>query len=268
MHQISQEELNELSVSDLVERMDALLQRSRRERYAPLPKGFPAESLVGQIITTKKVSVFSDTIQKRIAHIAFAYLVELELNHVSGGFANALLYNSDYDEQTSWLSPTFRLRDGAIRQYEIVSSRIAMEIFMDLLHCIETGDRLKSRRSKLKRFRQWLVDAGNPFYYFAHVLLEAYRFDRNIRTPEIHGTPRLPKKLLLLQHPSHEELNDAHYLSNILSSCWAPLLDLLNNERPSYMQISDTEEEWFSIYMTGSEADISEKLSVMFEDIE
>lgn len=264
---LSQAELDELSVSALVERMDVLLQQSRTERYGPKRGGFP-ESLVSHIISTKRVSVFSDVLQRRIAHITFAYLVELELNSVSSGFANAILFTSDYDERTSWLSPTFRLREGAIRQYQIVSSRISMEIFMDLLYCIETGERLESKRSKLKAFRKWLCDAANPFYYFAHVLLEAYRFDRSIRTPEIHGTPRSPKRLLMLQQPSFEEMNDAHRLTNMLSGCWAPLLDLLNNQRPSYMQISDAEMEWFSIFMTGSENDITEKLSAMFEDIE
>lgn len=267
MLQLSQAELDDLSVSALVERMDALLQRSRTERYGP-DRGLFPESLVSHIITAKRVSAFPDALQKRIAHISFAYLVELELNSVSSGFANHILFTCDYDERTSWLSPTFRLREGAIRQYQIMSSRIAMEIFMDLLYCIETGKRLESKRSKLKAFRKWLCDATNPFHYFAHALLEAYRFDRSIRTPEVHGTPRIPKRLLLLQHPSFEELNDAHRLTNMLSGCWPPLLDLLNNERPSYMQISDTEKEWFSVYMTGSEDDITEKLSAMFEDIE
>ena len=264
---LSQAKLDELPVSALVERMDALIQWSRAERYGANCNGSP-ENLVSHIITTQRVSAFSGAIQKRIAHISFAYLVELELNSVSSGFANALLFNGHYDEQTSWLSPTFRLREGAIRQYQIVSSRIAMEIFMDLLYCIETGQRLEAKRSKLKSFRNWLCDTKNPFHYFAHTLLEAYRFDRNIRTPEVHGTPRLPKRLLLLQHPSFEELNDAHRLTNVLSGCWTPLLGLLNNEHPIYMQISDAEKEWFSVYMTGSEDEITEKLSAMFEGIE
>ena len=264
---LSQVELDELPVAALVERMDALLQESRTERYGTNRNVFP-ESLVSQIISTQRVSALLDDLRKRIANISFAYLVELELNSVSSGFANTVLFNGDYDEQASWLSPTFRLREGAIRQYQIVSSRIAMEIFMDLLYCIETGERLVAKRSKLKAFRNWLCDVSNPFHYFAHALLEAYRFDRSIRTPEVHGTPRSPKRLLLLQHPSYEELNDAHRLTNVLFGCWAPLVDLLNNKRPPYMQISETEEEWFSLYMTGSEDEIAEKLTAMFEGIE
>ena len=267
MHQVRQAELEELPVSVLVQRMDEILQGSLAERYGVNRNGFP-ENLVSDIITTKKVSGYPEALQKKIAHITFAYLVELELNSVSSGFANAILFTRDYDEKTSWLSSTFRLREGAIRQYQIVSSRIAMEIFMDLLHCIETGERLESKRSKLRAFRKWLCDTANPFHYFAHVLLEAYRFDRNIRTPEVHGTPRLPKRLLLLQPPSFEEMNDAHRLTKVLLGCWIPLRDLLNGEQPSYMQISDAEKCWFSVYMNGSEEEIGERLSSMFESIE
>src|SRR5258708_27278921 len=95
-------------------------------------------------------------------------------------------------EAFSWHVPLLRLRDGAIRQYQIMCSRIAMEIFMDLLHCIETGQRLTSKRSKLKAFQKWLCDPANDLHYFAHVLLDACRFERSLRTPEVHCTPKWP----------------------------------------------------------------------------
>jgi hypothetical protein len=237
------------------------------ERYGQVHEGFPV-CKVSDIINTLKVTEQSDANRRRIAHIAFSYLVQLELCAVSSGFSNLILYTSDYNDESSWNSPLFRLRDGAIRQYQIVSSRMAMEIFMDLLHCIDMGQRLESKRSKLKRFQKWLCDPCNQFYYFAHVLLEAYRFDRKLRTPEVHGTSKLPKNLLLLQHPSHEELNDHFRLLNALMGCWRPLRDLLNGQRPSYMNISESESEWFTTYMTGSESEISEKLADMFDGIE
>ena len=95
---LSQAELDELPVAALIGRMDGLLQGSRTERYGPNRDGFP-ESLISHIIATERVSALSADVQKRIAHIAFAYLVELELNSVSSGFANAILFNGTYDEQ-------------------------------------------------------------------------------------------------------------------------------------------------------------------------
>ena len=247
--------------------MDEILLESVRERYGQIHHAFPV-SLVSDIVDSKTVFAHSDEKRRRIAYLTFAYLVQLDLHAVTGGFSNRILFTSEYDDKTSWQSPLFRLRDGAIRQYQIVSSRIGMEIFMDLLHCLETGERLRSKRSKLKSFQNWLCDPANQFHYFAHVLLEAYRFDRSLRTPEVHGTPKLPGRLLTLQHPSPEEMNEPHRLLNALNGCWRPLRELLNGQRPAYMKISETEKDWFSTYLTGSESAIAAKLGEMFDGIE
>jgi hypothetical protein len=266
MNPIDEAALKELRLPELVQRMDALITESIVERYGVCNESF-RKGLVSDIVNSKQVSVLSEDKQRKIAYIAFSYIVQMELNSVASGFSNKILFTQEYDEKLSWQSPVFRLRDGAIAQYEIISSRIAMEIFMDLLHCIETGERLRSKRSKLKAFQKWLCDPVNQFHYFAHVLLEAYRFDRTQRTPEIHGTPKLPNKLLLLQPPTFQESNAPHQLINSLMGCWHPLRELLNGQRPLSMQISMVDEAWFSTYMTGSDAEIASKLAEMFEDI-
>ncbi len=247
--------------------MDEILRESVIERYGQVHEAFPL-CLVSDILSTQKIAAQSQEQQRLIAHIAFAYLVQLDLHSVSGGFSNKILFTEAYDPNSSWKSPLFRLRDGAIRQYQIVASRIAMEIFMDLLHCIEEGHRLESRRSKLKSFRKWLCDSANQFHYFAHVLLAAYRFDRNLRTPEIHGTPKLPRRLLTLQHPSPEEMNEQHRLLNTLLGCWRPLREMLNGQRPQYMNILEEDMDWFKAYMSGSPEEIEAKLATMFDGLE
>lgn len=267
MEPLDQRALKDMALSDLVRRMDEILLESVRERYGQIHEAFPV-SLVSDIVDSQKVAAQPDEQRRRIAYITFAYLVQLDLHAVSSGFANRILFTPEYDDKSSWQSPLFRLRDGAIRQYQIVSSRIAMEILMDFLHCVETGYRLKSKRSKLKPFQKWLCDPANQFHYFAHVLLEAYRFDRSLRTPEVHGTPQLPGRLLTLQHPSPQEMNDPHRLLNALIGCWRPLREMLNGQRPAYMQISEAEKGWFSTYMTGSENEVTAKLTEMFDGIE
>jgi hypothetical protein len=265
IHAIDETTLKTLPLANLVQRMDDILCRSVIERYGVIRNEFQPQ-LISHIIATKKVRALPDDVQRYLAHIAFSYLVQLEMGSVSSGMSNALLYNDKYNEKTSWQSPVFRLRDGAIHQYQIVSSRIAMEIFMDLLYCIDTGQRLEKKKSKLTAFGKWLCNKDNQFHYFAHVLLAAYGFDRGIRTPEVHGTPRLPKRLLLLQKPSHEEMNECHHLSNALSGCWRPLLELLNEKKPSYMNINQADAEWFHVYMTGTEKEIVSKLNSMWSD--
>jgi hypothetical protein len=256
--------LQALSLEKLVERMDRILLRSDQERGHH--DSFPV-NLVSSIIKTKKVTALQDEQKRKVAHIAFDYLVERELNSVSSSFANKILFTPEYND-SAWLSPTFRLRHGAIQQYQIISSRIAMEIFMDLLHCIETGDRLKAKRSKIKAFRKWLCDTKNQFHYFAHVLLEAYRFDRGIRTPEVHGTPKISTQILLLRPPTFQEVNEAHTLLNVLANCWRPLLDILNDQKPQYMHISVDQVGWLTTYVNGSEEEVDAKLDELFSEIE
>lgn len=266
LNPISQNELDTLDLNELIQRMDEFLLQSIYERYGKIHEGFPVP-LVSEIVATQKVAICADKEKRQITYIAFHYLVEIELHSVSSGFVNALLFTPEYDEKKSWASPNFRLREGAIRQFQIISSGIAMELFIDLLYCIETGGRLESRRSKLKAFRKWLCAPTNQFHYFAHVLLEAYRFDRGFRTPEVHGTSKLPKNLLTLQVPDSQEEDGQFYLLNLLLGCWRPLLEILNGQRPSYMQISEDEEGWFRTYMNGTETEVIEKFEVMFQQI-
>lgn len=262
-HPTSESDLAAIPLETLVARMDEFLSRAHRERYGEPSHMFPI-ALPSEVTKSLTVRSRSDAEIRHIAHICFSYLVQLEMDAVASGFANALLYTSAYSD-SDWQSPVFRLRDGAIRQYQIVGSRIAFEVFIDLLHAVDTGRRLDSKKSKLKAFRTWLRQPNNKFHYFAHVLLAAYRFDRQVRTPEVHGTSRLPRQMLLLQVPSNEESNRHVQLLNVLSGCWRPLLDLLNNVRPNYMSISQEDEEWFHTYMTGDDDTIDAKLDEMMD---
>lgn len=259
--------LGAMSAESLVQRMDELLRLTLLERYGQDYAKIPYH-LVSQVTGTKKVVSLPEEAKKYLAHITFAYLVQLELGDISSGISNTILYNGNYHEETSWQSPTFRLRNSALHQFQIISSRIAMEIFMDLLYCLDTGHRMEKKRSKLKAFRIWLCDPQNQFHYFAHVLLAAYRFDRGIRTPEVHGASRLPRRLLLLQRPSSEEMNECHKLTIALLGCWHPLLEILNGQKPSHMNIEKGDREWFNAYMNGTEEEVVSNLALMFSGIE
>ena len=266
MNSLTEEELDTLPLKEQVQRMDEFLLQSQQERYGDLPFIEPI-SLTSALINSKTVMQRSEIEIRKIAYLAFSYLTQLELSSISSGFANRILYTESY-KPSAWKSPTFRLRDGVISQYQIVCSRIAFEIFIDLLYTIETGNRLTSKKSKLKVFRKWLRDVNNKFHYFAHVLLIAYKFDREIRTPEVHGSSRLPRRLLLLQEPSFEESNQQFRLTNTLLNIWRPLIDILNDIRPTYMQMSQADEEWFAAYMSGDNEAIEAKLDEMLNNID
>lgn len=246
--------------------MDEFLRIAHVERYGTLQPLQP-EPCVSEVVNATLVASQSEEARRRIAYVTFAYLVQMQFNSVSGGFANRILYDESYNE-TKWQSPVFRLRHGAICQYQTISSRVAFEVFIDLLYVIENGRRIESKRSKLKAFRCWLRNTQNRFHYFAHILLVAYRFDRELRTPEVHGTSRLPRRMLRLELPSHDENNEHLQLTNTLLGVWRPLVDILNEIRPTHMQIRGSDEEWFNTYMSGDDDAIEAKLAAMLDDIQ
>ncbi len=135
---------------------------------------------------------------------------------------------------------------------------------MDLLYCIEKGERLPSKKSKLKAFKNFLTDVKNPFHYFAAVLVSAYSFDRKLRTPEIHGTPSLANRILLLQVPDHAEMNEVYLLSNVLGNCWQPLCELLNGLPVGYSAFDSVSIDWYETYLKGTPEQVEAKLEELF----
>jgi len=270
MDSITQNDLEKLSTEELISRMDDILLKSSYERYSYLPKDFPRQEipLVSQLIKTSRLSILADDVKREIANIAFDYLVQLELNSVGAGIFNIITSIHGHSNQELWLSPLFRLRQGVIYQYIVAFSRVAMEIFMDLLYFVEKGKRLKTRQ-KLQTFRDWLGDTEHPLHYFAYILLTVYKFDKDLRTDEIHGTPQFPRKLLLLQKPTSEEQNMHYQLFGELINCWRPLIDILNGRKPTYMTISsDKAQEWFKAFISGAKEEIDMQLQDMFSYID
>jgi hypothetical protein len=260
MEPITELELDSLPVEGLVARMDAFLMESEMERYGcHAPSSVP---LVQQVMATAEVRSKDEQLRRKIAYICFSYLMQLQMNSVASGMTNKVLYTPQYTEQ-DWSSPVFRLREGALRQYQTVGSRIAFEVFIDVLYLIENGVRLEGRKSKIGAFRVWLKDINNRFHYFAHVLLAAYHFDRRLRTPEVHGSSRLPRCFLTLQVPAFTELNEHLQLSNKLMYVWPALIDILNHVRPTFMHIDETESHWFQAYTSGNEREIEERLDMI-----
>ena len=264
---MSSEQLDSLPTEELIIRMDEFINDSFNERNSHLPPNLfrLPNKLVSQLICTQSVQSKSDEIKRKIAYLCFSYLIQSDLGLVNLGMTNLVLY-SNFNE-SKWRSPLFRLNHAALTQYQIVASRMAFEVFIDLLLVLETGERIDAKKSKLKTFKKWLCQSKNPFNYFAHVLLIAYHFDREQRTPEVHGTSKFPRKLLCLQTPSSEQQNNPLHLTNALTSAWDPLLDILNSRKPTQMQIPLDNDGWFTAFMSQDESKIEQELEKLFQDI-
>lgn len=268
---MSASELDALSLADLVARMDDILEISRLERSGIFYNSFN-EPKVTEFIDTKLISQKSLDDKRKLAYKCFGFLVQMELCTISSGIQNKILYDDkNYSRPESWHSPLFRLRHGVLRQYEILASRVAMDIFMDLIYKIDTGNNLDGK-SKFKKFRNWLKNTENPFVYFILILHITYFFDREYRTAEAHGGSKLPRKLLLLEVPDIDELNETHTLSNALRSSWGSFIDILNGNKPrgvsSDQKTKDIADRWFQAYVKDYVLDGSvEKLNKEIESI-
>jgi hypothetical protein len=71
--------------------------------------------------------------------------------------------------------------------------------------------------------------------------------------------------MLLLQVPTFDENNEHLRLTNTLMGVWRPLIDILNNKRPTYMHLSQSDEDWFRAYMSGDDDAIEAKLGEMLD---
>lgn len=266
MRAISDQELDALSLVELISRMDTFLFVAHGERYGSIHPASP-EPTVSELMCATLIANKPEDERRRIAYVSFGYLAQVQFSSISSGIANRVLFDNEF-EVAKWQSPVFRLRHAALTQYQIVCSRIAFEVFIDLLYVIETGQQLNSKKSKMRAIRKWLRSPKNRFHYFAHVLLEAYRFDREHRTPEVHGTSRLPRQILRLQEPSSEDMNSSLHLICALLNSWHPLLDILNERRPTQMQIFDNDQSWFHAFMSQDDATIEEKLADMLDEVQ
>lgn len=265
MKELSNNELNALSLDLLVVRMDEFI-KNIHDRRNPLPIRSHAAKLPSQLIATPMVVALDEGLKRNIAFSAYSFLLHLEMNLTGCGIANQLLYGPNHDPK-NWSDPFFRLSDGVLYQYQLVGSRITFEIFMDLVCLIGSGQQCPTPgKSKIKGFRNWILQNKNPFRYFGHVLLAAYEFDRKHRSPVVHGSSQLPRRMLRMEQHDSNFVNEALALVNFMSNVWPPLIDICSNQKPSMMHIGSAPEYWFNSYMHGDEAEIQSALKKMLVD--
>lgn len=266
MNELTDGELDALSLTQLVDRMDEFLINVYEQR-TPAPLRVIPPRLPGQLMATQMVVVLSEDIRRRIAYCTYSFLLHLEMNVTGSGIANKLLYGVDHDP-ANWSNPFFRLNEGVLYQYQLVGSRITFEVFMDLLCLIGTGDDCPTPgKSKIKGFKKWILKTNTPFKYFGHVLLAAYQFDRAHRSPVVHGASKLPRRMLLMGQHDSNLANETLGLVNFMSNVWAPLIELASNQRSHMMHIGSAPQGWFDAYMSGDEGAIQQALEQLLESV-
>jgi len=260
---ITPEGIRSLSVSGLATRMDRILMESIFERFGA---NHPKQPLVSEILSTEMVQAMEEDKQRTVCHLTFKMFLQMQYTMEISSCTSSFIFGTNYDENESWRSPTIQIRSAASKQHEIISSRISMEYFMQLLHFIGVGEEI-TNKSKFRGFKKWLNDTQNPFSYFATHLLRAFFFDRQHRTPEVHASSRLSAKVLMMKRPTYADLNTPLALGNAMLNIWQPLLDILNNNKPNVIYGDDEDFQWLQSYVDDNDEKKAKALQDIFDQM-
>ena len=239
---LTADEIRSLSVDDLVVRMDDVRKRAIEDRYPPPVSDTMLRDRpwVRDIVGSESVRSRNEAVQKKIADATFQFLLQLDFLDVTSGTMNKVVWGPGYHD-SMWSSPAHWMRYAALSQYMIISSRIALECFFELIHILDTGSRM-SGRSKFSTFRKWVSRSGTPYGFFALHVIYGHQFDRKHRTPEVHGTSAFVHSLLRLDKLDNREANLSFGLLTMLMNIWRPLLDIVNGRKPNGFPVFDEEE--------------------------
>lgn len=261
---LTKDDILSLSVHDLASRMDSLVLESLSERYGLHHHPQP---LVSEILLTPHVQKMNESKQREVCYLTFNTLLQMHYTDFAGVISNKFIFGDKYNKCKSWGSPTIQIRTAAINQFTVISSRISMECFMQLLHFLGTGERIKAKKSTFKSFKKWINDAKNPFSYFATHIFRAFVFDRNHRTPEVHAATRLSSKVLMMGKPAFVDLNSYSELENLMLNIWQPLVDILNDGKCYSMYGNEEDFQWLKSYLNDTKEEKGSALELIFEQM-
>lgn len=263
-------EYNELTADELASRMDSIIQESIVERYGDVAhklKMFDHQPSVVKILQTKHVKQFDPIKQAEICHLTFKCILQMQYDEFSHAASNHYIYGQNYNEDSTWKSPNVQIKYAALRQWGVISSRISMECFMQLLHYLGEGERINSKKSTFSAFKKWLLDAENPFSYFATHILKAFYFDRTYRTPEVHASSRLSKSIILMEKPNNEQRNEGMELTGIMLNVWNPLIEILNGNKCNFIVGAKDDFDWLCVYLRDNKDEIKQTLQIIFDEM-
>ena len=258
MKKMNEDDLDGSGLEELVSRMDKFLASPYWSR-----RGNDILNLhVCSIVESSVVKRFSSEFQRKVAYKAFGLLLQL---HYTGLSSSAQFFRlPEHDDIEAK-----QIYSAARYQWTTVSSRIAFEYFMHLTYMLGTGLDFNPSRSATKKYKKWLKEHDNPYTYFAISAARAAQFDRTIRSPEVHASTRLARRVLLQTATDID--NSVFQLSNILKNQWQFILDIANEREPNGWAASgkaEGDEEWYALWQSGDHEAIEGEIDRMFLEIE
>jgi len=265
---ITDEDFRKLSTLKLAARMDEVFTASYLEQYGEYAKKMhlaDRHPSVTTILSTPMVKRMNDVERRKVCWLAFNLLLQMEYSHYTLGLENAEIYGKLYSEEHTWKSVRKQIKFSALSQFHIISSRIAMECFMQFIHFLGEKKEIKqSQKSTFHGFKKWLLDSNNPFSYFARHTLRTYIFDRTLRSPEVHAGTKLSCRIVKMAKPSKEDKNNITDITNILLNVWRPLLQILNDEKPTSISGTEEDAQWLQKFLSGDSKEIEDELQDIY----
>lgn len=252
MDKLTEEEICELSNSELIKRMDQIIESDSLEA-----NGLKIMKLnISLIMNTKKVKELDEDTQRNLAYKIFGMLLQIKYNDLALLPHPKLPGDQELINQFSWAER---------KQWMIICSNIIFEYFMEIIYTIGGGGKLNGK-SKFNKIKNWLKQDNNKFTYFIISIARAKKYSEYKRAPEVHTNTKLAKKVLTL---SADEIDNSIFdLINLIKNQWQFVISLANDEEPNnYSTINDefNDKEWYELLAKGNRKEINSKIDEMME---
>lgn len=238
MQELEASHFYDLDAHALALRIDTFFKEDQISRYgAMVPITYEVSAIA--IYASKSIQALDEPSRKRALLLFYRSRFQSTLCSQYAGIENLLVHGLN-ENRANWLNPHVQILAASTRQAGIVSARISFECLMEFVYFVENGRLLPGKKSKIGTFRKWLCSPENRFGWLVFYLIIVHRFDREHRTPEIHGTSYIAIDALCCQEfPRQDAELDA---TNLNLNIWRSILEVLNDgENISYFHGSRDE---------------------------
>lgn len=251
---LTKQEVESLSLDELVQRMDQIL-----ALYCPCEVSKQVHvNWVSSVMDTMMAKQLDENMQRKLAYKVFGMLLQIKYTYQSVQPRERLSIDD------KWIHEQLLFAES--RQWLIISSRIVFEYFMSIIYILGTKQEL-SGKSRIGKVVKWLKEPDNDFNYFAITVARGKKYSRYKRDPEIHATTTIAKEVLTLsvEPIDWSQLNFLHIIINQLQF----VVSIANGEtRLGYMSIFPDEfnnDEWYELLKTGDNESIALKIDEMMK---
>lgn len=254
MQPLSKKHLDHLDSFELAFRIDTFFREDHLDSYGSRVRH---QTIVttSSVLETQSVQRLDEPARRRALLLFFRSQFQVALCQKYAGIENRLVHRQNQTDE-KWNRPKIQILNAATRQAQIVAARTSFECLMEFIHFVEMGHLIPGSRSKLRTFRKWCCSPGNRFGWFVFYLLVLQRYDREHRTPEVHGTSYIAIEALCCNRWPRDD--GEGYALNLAVNIWSAIVDTLNNKVPSTCSYDERDEALFARFFSWRSIDLAE----------